>query len=420
MKKLAFYLTITLSLLAGVISPAFTAEAIAVADIRPVVEGNNQFAVEMYSKLTEVEKGNIFFSPYSISSALAMCYAGAKGNTGAEMAKTLHFEIFADIKALHLAFFQLNNQFNNLPKKDGNELTVANALWAQKEFKFLDIYLKITRTEYQATLEELDFKTNAESCRKTINGWVEKKTNEKIKNLIPAGTLNEGTLLVLTNAIYFKGKWMDEFNKKNTKDESFNFADGSKNDVPMMNRTGKYGHYSDEGFQILEMPYAGKNLTMVVLLPDKADGITGFEKNLTSEKLTGWLSKLRTGEVIVSVPKFKTELSFGLNEMLKALGMKEAFTPTADFSGMTGKKDLFISAVIHKAYVDVNEEGTEAAAATGVIMVGTGMREPVKPIVFKADHPFLFLIRDKSTGSILFMGRIMDPRSNNPPKKIEA
>lgn len=408
MKKLISCLTIILSLFIVITVPGLTAEIDMKTNIRKATDGNNEFAIKMYSELVKAEKGNIFFSPYSISTALGMVYAGAKGNTEAEMAKALHFGMPQE--QLHLTFGQIINSLNNLPKEDGNELNVANALWAQKGYKFLDEFLGITKTNYQAALEELDYQADVELCRKTINIWVEKKTNEKIKNLIPSGVLDKGTRLVLTNAIYFKGKWMDEFDKKNTKDEAFNFADGTKADVPMMNRTARYGYYSEEGFQLLEMPYAGKNLSMVILLPDKTDGITELEKNLTSVKLAQWLGKIRSPEVIVSVPRFKTESSFSLADMLTALGMKEAFSPSADFSGMTGGKDLYISAVLHKAYVDVNEEGTEAAAATGVVMRVTAVRQPEKPIVFKADHPFLFLIRDKNTGSILFMGRIMDPR----------
>lgn len=407
MRKLTSCLTTILSLFIVITFPAFTAEVDMKTNIRTATYGNNQFSIEMYSKLAEAEKGNLFFSPYSISTALGMVYAGARGNTEAEMAKALHFGMSQE--QLHPTFGQIIDTLNNLPKEDGNELNVANALWAQKGYKFLDDFLAVTKTNYQAALEELDYQADVELCRKTINGWVEKKTNEKIKNLIPAGVLDKGTRLVLTNAIYFKGKWMDEFDKNATKDEAFNFADGTKADVPMMNRKGKYGYYSEEGFQLLEMPYAGKNLTMVILLPDKIDGIIELEKNLTSEKLSEWLGKIRSPEVIVSVPRFKTESSFSLADMLTALGMKEAFSPYADFSGMTGGKDLYISAVLHKAYVDVNEEGTEAAAATGVVMELKAVRHPEKPVIFKADHPFLFLIRDKNTGSILFMGRIMDP-----------
>jgi len=239
---------------------------------------------------------------------------------------------------------------------------------------------------------------------------VEKKTRNKIKNLIPKGVLNRLTRLVLTNAIYFKGNWESQFKKDRTKDGPFTLAGGEKVNVTMMNQTADFNYMETEDFQGLELPYVDNELSMIILLPKRVDGLAEFEKTLTLKNLSQWLAKLRKRKVIVSVPKFKMTSQFRLAEVLKSMGMTDAFVPdVADFSGMNGKRDLFISAVIHKAYVDVNEEGTEAAAATAVVVGITSM--PARPPVFRADHPFLFLIRDNHSGSILFIGRVTNPKA---------
>ncbi len=393
----------------------------AMADaVKEAAECNNEFAVELYSQLME-DDGNMFFSPYSISTALGMVYAGARGKTEAEMSEALHFRM--EQEQLHRTFGKIIGELNARSGKD-IELTVANALWAQEGYPFLDDYLDLTKANYRATLEELNFKAEPEPARKKINDWVEKATREKIKNLIPPGLINEMTRLVLTNAIYFKGKWQDEFKPAMTKDLPFTLADGGEVDVAMMHRTGKYRYAEEEDFQVLEMRYSGGDLSMIVFLPKRKDGLRDFERLLTvrkeagpttksarllyAEKLAGWMDKIHERDVAVWMPRFKTTSSFNLNEVLKSMGMTEAFSMDADFSGMTGDKELYLSAVVHKAYVDVNEEGTEAAAATGAVMVLKG-RPPGKPVVFRADHPFVFLIRDNSTGSMLFMGRVTDP-----------
>jgi serpin B len=386
---------------------------------RRIVEGNNSFALELYAKL-RAEQGNLFFSPYSISTALAMTYAGARGSTASQMAQVLHFPTPVDEKAgpspaamnrgqFDSAFGQIIKDLNEKGRKGGYTLTVANALWGQQGYGFLDEFLKSVEANYDGRLNEVDFVAATEKARKTINTWVEKQTKDKIKDLIPAGVLDSMTRLVLTNAIYFKGNWARQFKKDQTKDAPFTLADGRKVQAPMMNQTGQFRYTETETFQGLELPYVDNELSMIILLPKQFDGLSEFEKTLTAENLPQWLSRLFPREVIVSVPKFKATKQFSLASMLAAMGMKDAFTPDADFSGMDGKKDLFISAVIHKAYVDVNEEGTEAAAATGVTMSLTSLGPSQTP-VFRADHPFVFLIRDNRSGSILFIGRLMNPK----------
>jgi serpin B len=269
--------------------------------------------------------------------------------------------------------------------------------------------LNLIETDYGGCLNEVDFVTAAEAARKTINDWVENQTNSKIKNLIPEGVLDSMTRLVLTNAIYFKGNWARQFKKERTQNVPFTLLNGNKVDVPMMSQTADFNYIQTESFQGLELPYVNNELSMIILLPKNSNGLPELEGTVTINNLSKWLNELRKREVIVFVPKFKMTSQFGLADVLKAMGMTNAFVPdVADFSGINGKRDLFISAVIHKAYVEVNEEGTEAAAATGVVMKLTSAG-PTQTPVFRADHPFLFVIRDNHSGSILFIGRVMNP-----------
>jgi len=295
-------------------------------------------------------------------------------------------------------------------EKGKYELIVANALWGQKGYEFLKEFLQFVESNYDGQLNEVDFIGDTESARRIINAWVEKKTKDKIKDLITQGVLNQLTRLVLTNAIYFKGNWVSQFKKERTEDAPFALVSGEKVDTPMMNQTEQFPYMQEEDFQAIELPYVDNELSMVIFLPKKIDGLADFEKTLTMENLSRWLQKLHKCKVIVSIPKFKMTSQFSLASVLKSMGMTDAFVPdVADFSGMNGKKDLYIFAVIHKAYVDVNEEGTEAAAATAVVTRTTAIGPKEMP-VFRADHPFLFLIRDNSSGSILFIGRMMNPK----------
>jgi len=391
-----------------------------------VAKGNNEFAVDLYGQLKD-KSGNLFFSPYSISTALHMTYAGARGNTKTQMAETLKapllnemlqdqltpIERFSLIRQdqLNVAYGAFIRQLNEQGEKGDYKLEVANALWGQQGYGFLEEFLHQVREYYGADLHEVDFQETAarEKVRETINKWVELQTNEKIKDLIKPGMLGAMTRLVLTNAIYFKGDWALQFDKKNTRDLPFYVDADNKIEAPTMYLKDRFMYGEADDMQVLEMPYKGNDLSMVVLLPKKKDGLAALEKNLNMKNLAGWLAKLRKREVKVFLPKFKQTCEFGLGEVLGKMGMKDAFSPgRADFSGMNGKKDLFISAVLHKAFVEVNEEGTEAAAATGVIVGVTSI--PMPPPEFRADHPFVFMIRDVKTGAILFIGRVVEPK----------
>jgi serpin B len=391
-------------------------------DAKLVAQGNNCFALQLYQRLQESE-GNLFFSPYSVSTALAMTYAGARGQTQEQMARVLCFPTSAQVlqelgaagqplapEQFAQAFGRIVKDLNARGGQNKYELRVANALWGQKGYEFLPQFIELVEKQYEGKLQTVDFVAATEQARRTINAWVEKQTNDKIKDLISPGLLDALTRLVLTNAIYFKGNWARQFEKKETQDAPFTLPDGSTVQVPMMNQQAEFGYAQIESLQVLEMPYVGEELSMVVLLPKEQAGISTLEKSLTGENLTKWLDAIRKREVIVSMPKFKMTSKFGLNDVLRSMGMIDAFSDSADFTGMTRRRDLFISAVIHQAYVDVNEEGTEAAAATGVTMRVLSVGPNQTPI-FRADHPFLFLIRDKASGSILFLGRMMDPRT---------
>jgi serine protease inhibitor len=374
-----------------------------------ITEGNNKFALELYQKL-QSQPGNLFLSPYSISTALAMTYAGARGETESQMAKTLQFPTPTISKEqFHNTFSNIVRQLNQAGEKGGYELVVTNALWGQKDCKFLPEYLTLVKTNYAGNLQQVDFAKQTEEARKTINAWVENQTKNKIKELIKPKPeiITNMTRLVLTNTIYFKGKWAEQFKPEQTKDRPFTLLDGQKINVQMMNQTGKFGYTETNDVQLLEMPYVNNDLSMVILLPKKLDGVKEVEKELTIDNLTNWLAGLSKQEIQVFIPRFKLTCEFELSKILDAMGMPDAFSEKADFSGMTGDLSLFIKAVVHKAYVDVNEEGTEAAAATGVVLSRKSI--PAPPPVFRADHPFIFLIRDNHTGSILFMGRVANP-----------
>ena len=374
-------------------------------DDAEAVKWDTAFALDLYGALRGAE-GNLFFSPMSIHAALGMTYAGARGETAAEMAGVLHLP--REQKRAHAALGTLLKRLNEIGTAKGCQLSIANALWGHSGYAFLDDFLKVVRDNYGAGLRQVDFVGATEAARRTINGWVEKKTRDKIKELLKRGDVDAATRLVLTNAIYFKGDWADQFEKKYTKDAPFTVSGNRKITVPMMHKTADFRYMSAEQFQALEMSYEGDALSMVIFLPRKPDGLERFEKSLTPENLGRWVKSLRKREVAVYLPRFKMTARFEMSRTLSGMGMPLAFGGRADFSGMDGTKGLFISKVIHKAFVDVNEEGTEAAAATAVVMALKGVPEP--PPVFRADHPFIFLIRDKTTGSILFLGRLVNPK----------
>jgi len=389
---------------------------------RSIVEGGNAFALDLYGRLAFGEEGNLFFSPASIHTALSMTYAGAAGKTAEQMAEVLRLP---PGEAAHRVYGEILGDLNT-PKKvrawardvdkpisvPAYELVVANALWGQDGYPFKAAFTQLVEKHYGAGLSSVDYVQAAEAARTTINDWVEKQTQGRIKDLIPPGVLNAMTRLVLTNAIYFKSQWAEQFSERATKDGDFRLGDGKSVKVPMMRQQEKFGYLETDAFQALEMPYKAGELSMVVLLPKAVDGLAAFEKGLTADKLAGWMGGLKRREVKVTLPKWKMTSQFGLADMLKKMGMTDAFAPgTADFSGMTTAEKLFISAVIHKAFFEVDEEGTEAAAATAVAIAATAMPpQPAEPKVFKADHPFLYLIRHRPTDLVLFMGRVANPK----------
>ncbi len=375
-------------------------------DVRTIAKGSNEFACKLFSQLSQ-KKGNSFFSPYSISSALAMTYAGARGRTAEQMAGVLGFSLPQE--KLFPAMSELMDRLNASGKD--YKLYIANALWAQKGYPFAPAFQQTVGKYFGAGFREVDYtlEKTREQARLMINAWTEEKTANRIKELIKPSVLDELTRLVLTNAIYFKGTWASPFKTSGTRNMPFALSGTEKADVPMMNQTGQFGYTEDGNVQVLEMRYAGGDLSMVVLLPTAASSVEKLAEVLP-QKLDHWLARISGETVYVSLPKFQVEQEFLLNDQLIALGMPDAFSATlADFSGMQadGKSALYISDVIHKAFVEVNEEGTEAAAATAVVM---GLKSISLPAEFKADHPFLFLIRDVRTKTILFMGRVSDPR----------
>jgi serpin B len=384
----------------------------ATPDQAKVARDNNAFAIELYGQLRK-QSGNLFFSPESISTALAMTYAGARAETAAEMAKTLHFTLPPE--RLHPAMGALLRDRN--AAHDGYQLKEADALWVQTGYSLLPEFLKLNKNNYETGLNQVDFKDATEASRQTINLWVEQRTENKIRALLRPGSLTSRTRLVLTNAIYFKGDWAEQFKKEDTKDEDFRLSAAQAIKAPLMHITKGFNYFDGGSFQALEILYKKRELSMIVLLPRAMEGLSAFEHSLTpasARQLLGQL--LPASEIVLTIPKFKMEAEFDLGETLIAMGMRKAFDgKMADFSGMASREtmqrdgNLHISAVIHKAYVDVSEEGTEAAAATAVVTKALTAAAPTAPIIFRADHPFMFLIRDNRSGSILFIGRVTNP-----------
>jgi len=370
--------------------------------VKNVTDASNEFTFDLYSEMNKSEDGNIFYSPYSIFAALAMTYEGARGNTAAEMKSVFHFP---EINILRPNFARIYNNINQAA--DDYELKTGNALWVQKDFSLLEDYIIGIKKYYGGRITNLDFIRETEKSRQTINTYIEKQTNDKIKDLIPQGATNKLTRLVLTNAVYFKGTWEWQFDKDKTYQGNFKITNDNivKTEMMYMYPDKARFNYADTGdLQILELPYKGDKISMLVLLPsEKLDDIG---KNLTAEKLNEYKSQMKETKLdSISIPKFEFDSKYFLEETLKTMGMPAAFSENADFSGITGLRELFISSVIHQAYVKVDEEGTEAAAATGVIMVPTAA--PLN--IFRADRPFIFLIQEKATGNILFFGRVVDP-----------
>lgn len=379
------------------------------ADISTLVEGNSAFAFNLHQALRDKD-GNLFYSPYSISLALAMTYAGARSETEQQMANTLRFILLQN--RLHPAFNSLDTELarrgEGAKGKDGKgfRLNIVNAIWGQKGFKFLSEFLDLLAENYGAGLRPLDFMGTPEESRIKINKWVSDQTENRIKDLIPQGAIDTLTRLVLTNAIYFNAAWQYPFKENATQNGIFNLLDGGKTTVPLMKQTEMLGYAEGSGYQAVELPYDGREFSMVILLP-RAGNFKTFEGALDAQKVSSTVKGMKPRRVALAMPRFKFESSFNLNDTLTKMGMPVAFSRNADFSGMTGNRDLFISNVIHKAFVAVDEAGTEAAAATAVVMTTTSL--PEAPVEVTVDRPFIFLIRDIKTGAILFVGRILNP-----------
>lgn len=388
--------------------PAVDAEAVSA-----LVAGNTAFAVDLYREVAK-RPGNLFLSPYSISTALAMTREGARGTTRAEMDRVLHLEAedaassFRDLAVVLRPPFVQDGYGREARRVPAYELSVANRLWGQRGTGFLPEFVKGLGASFGADLEELDFQRSSSASRIAINQWVARATRGKITDLVPGGAIRRDTRLVLTNAIYFKAGWVDEFAKSRTVDGPFRRTDGAVVETRLMRRQDDFTYGETEAVQLLWMAYRGGELTMLVVLPRVRDGLSAVEARLDVATLDAWREAMTRREVEVTLPKFRYTCTLGLGEPLGALGMTEAFSSKADLSGMTREERLFLSGAFHKAFVAVDEEGTEAAAATAVITTSAEL-DPPKPPVFKADHPFLFLVRHRNTGTILFMGRVSDP-----------
>jgi len=386
-----------------------TSPNVSTSEQASLVEGNSAFAFELYQAL-KGEESNLFYSPYSISLALAMTYAGARNETAEQMADTLQFMLEQD--RLHPAFnwldAELASRGEGAEGKDGEgfRLNIVNAIWGQKDYEFLSDFLDVLAENYGAGLRILDFITETEKSRLTINDWVSDQTEGRIEDLIPQGAIDALTRLVLTNAIYFNAAWDHPFNGNITADGPFYLLDGGQVIVSMMKQTESFGYTEGEGYQAVELQYDGNELSMVILLPE-AGQFEAFEEGLQAQQVDAIINDLHPTEVTLTMPQFEFDSGFSLKDTLAGMGMPIAFSGGADFSGMTGNRELSISDVIHKAFVAVDEAGTEAAAATAVIMKLTAVPEP--PVEVTIDRPFIFLIRDIDTGAILFVGRVMNP-----------
>jgi len=383
------------------------------ANLEELVQGNNAFAWDLYQNWRD-EQGNLFYSPYSISLALAMTYAGARGQTEWEMKEVLHLILSSD--RLHPAFnaldLELARRGEEGSSREGQnfELSIANSIWGQKGYKFLSALLDLLAENYGAGLRLTDFAKDPEESRAAINDWVSDQTKEKIEDLIPQGIIDSSTRLVLANAIYFNASWLYPFEESRTEDAPFYLLDGGQVSVPMMAMSdAKYLLYAEgDGYKVVELPYEGRKIAMTIIVPD-AGNFEQLETSLVAKEVGAILAAMEHETVALRLPKFSYESSFEMAKTLAEMGMPSAFGAEADFSGIDGTKELFISEVVHKAFVAVDEAGTEAAAATAVILVEKGA--PMNPVELTVDRPFIFVIRDVETGSTLFVGRVLNPAS---------
>jgi serpin B len=388
-----------------------TADRKAGPDALAAADGNTQFALDLYARLSSTE-GNLFFSPYSISTALAQVYSGARGETAEQFVRVLHFSLPS--QRLHPAFAELLSHCKS--DRPDCALHTANALWTQVDYPLVPAFVANLKRYYGVGVGKVDFVHEREKARRMINTWVEQQTRGTIKELLSPDHLSPLTRLVLANAVYFKGAWESPFQKDSTKEEAFHLSPTETARMPLMWKQDSFGYTADNTLQALELPYAGGKLSMVVLLPTKVDGLAALEKSLSKERLKNWLASMSKQKVEVYLPRFRMTRTLSLGDTLAGMGMPDAFDQDrADFRGISNSgPPLHISLVLHRAFVEVQEAGTEASAAT-LVEMSMAMAPPpgieVRPPVFRADHPFLFLIRENRTGSILFMGRVTDPRS---------
>jgi serpin B len=390
------------------------------SDLSELVAGNTAFAFDLYRLLAEQQEGeNLFYSPYSISLALAMTYAGARGETEEQMAQALRFTL--PDERLHAAFNDLDGELARRGEgaqgehrageqhSKGFRLNIVNAIWGQESYVFLVPFLDTLAVNYGAGLRVLDFVHAPEESRVIINDWISQQTEGRIEDLIPQGTIDPLTCLVLTNAVYFDAAWAHQFRAETTDKGAFTLLDGRQVVIPMMRQTESLGYTEGEGYQAVELPYDGDEMSMVIILPER-DRFDEFESSLDGNQVREIVSDMTDRQVALKMPSFEFDSRFELRQALEELGMGAAFSRTAaDFSGMTGGKDVFISDVLHKAFVSVDERGTEAAAATAVEME-VGSERSVESVAVVIDHPFILVIRDIETGTLLFVGRVLNPR----------
>ncbi len=379
-------------------------------ELATLTRDNRAFALDIYQEIGGASGGNLFLSPHSISIALAMTYGGARGETAAEMAEALRFSLGPE--RLHTAFnaldLEMQRRGQDVELEEGQtgapfQLSVVNAIWGQTGYEFLSSYLDLLALNYGAGLRALDFDGDPEGARETINGWVEDQTNDRIRDLLPEGSIDPSTVLVLTNAVYFKASWQTPFDESQTRPATFTSISGGSAEVPTMHIQEGFGYASGEGYEAVELPYVGGELSMVVIAPD-AGTFEAFEAGLDVDGLDAILGGLGYRSLELALPKFGFESSVDLVPPLMALGMESAFGD-ADFSGINGQGGLAITGVFHKTFVAVDEEGTEAAAATAVVVGETSVPEFL-PVAI--DRPFIFLIRDIKTGAVIFLGRVVE------------
>lgn len=374
-------------------------------NLRVAVSSNNAFSLELYSNEATSTEGNFMLSPASVSSVMAMLIAGADGETRDQILQTLHFS--TDDEVLHDGFSQLSKMWNDA---ETVELNLANRLWPATNQSLLPEYLSLTENYYGAKVESVDYgKPN--SATDTINNWVAEQTKDRITGLLQSGDVDSSTRMVLTNAVYFKGDWKSKFSTNRTRDAAFTTADGTALSVPMMDQTSKFAFAEMDGNKFLEMPYAGNRYSMLFVLPKTHDGLSAIESALTVEKLDGWIKKMATQNVRVKLPKFKSVVRIDLTKRLSEMGMPSVFGASANFSGMTGQRDMFVDSIIHKTFIEVNEEGAEAAGASAATVKRSAKPRQEEIATFVADKPFVYMIRERRTGAILFIGRMDNPEA---------